>query len=281
MTTSLRPPFPYYGSKGRLARWIVDLMPRHRVYVEPFAGSAAVLFAKPAAPVEIINDLDQNVVAFFRALREREPELLRALRLTPYSRDEFDAADLSEPDLNDVERARRFFVRTTQGHNAAGSGGRAGWSNGIRERHTDATATTTLVDRLWHLAERLRPVVVEHRDAAEVIAAHDAPDAVFYLDPPYLSGTRRSGRDYAHEADGEAFHRDLAATLASVRGTVLLSGYPSALYDELYADWDRVQVAVHRAATNRRGRTGVERGIETVWSNRPLGHADLFSGGEA
>lgn len=277
----LKPPFPYYGSKGRLARWIVDLMPRHRVYVEPFAGSAAVLFAKQPAPVEIVNDLDRNVVTFFRALRDREPELLRALRFTPYSRDEFDAADLTVEGLDDVERARRFFVRTTQGHNGAGAGGRAGWSNGVRERHTDATATTGLVDRLWQLAERLRPVVVEHRDAAELIAAHDAPDVVFYLDPPYLSGTRRSGRDYAHESDTEEFHRDLAATLAGVRGTVLLSGYPSALYDELYAGWDRTQIAVHRAAANHRGRTGVERGTETVWSNRPLGAAGLFSVGEA
>lgn len=277
--TALRPPFPYYGAKGRLAGQIVDLMPRHRVYVEPFAGSAAVLFAKPAAPVEVVNDLDRNVTTFFRVLRDTPDALVRALRLTPYARDEFAAADLAEDGITELERARRFFVRTTQGHNAAGSGGRAGWSNGIRTKHTDATATRNLVERMDQVAERLRTVVVDNRDAAEVIAAHDAEDAVFYLDPPYLSGTRTCGRDYAHEADGEDFHRALADTLHKVRGQVLLSGYPSPLYTELYEGWDRLEVAVHRAATNTRGRTDVPRGVEVVWSNRPLNRqASLFEG---
>lgn len=275
----LKPPFPYYGAKGRLAPRIIDLIPEHRVYVEPFAGSAAVLFAKPKSPVEVINDLDHNVVTFFRALRDREDELVRALRFTPYARDEFAAADLTEEGLDDVERARRFFVRTTQGHNAAGSGGRAGWSNGIRSKHTDATATTGLVDRLYQIADRLRTVVVDNRDALEVIAAHDAADTVFYLDPPYLSGTRQCGRDYAHEADSDDFHRGLADALKNVAGTVLLSGYPSPLYEELYAGWDRLEVSVHRAATNSRGRTDVPRGVEVIWSNRPMSRqVSLFEG---
>lgn len=266
----MKSPFPYYGSKGRLAGRIVDLMPQHRVYVEPFAGSAAVLFSKTPAPVEVINDLDRNVVTFFRVLRTREIELTRELRFTPYSRDEYAAADLSDETLDELERARRFFIRATQGHNAAGSGGRAGWSNGIRVKHTDATATRNLVDRLHQLADRLRTVVVEHRDAQDVIAAHDSADTVFYLDPPYLADTRRCGRDYAHEADGEDFHRQLASTLHSIKGTALLSGYPSPLYDELYATWDRLEFPVHRATTNHRGRSGVERGTEVVWCNRPL-----------
>lgn len=266
----MKPPFPYYGSKGRLAGRIVDLMPSHRVYVEPFAGSAAVLFSKAPAPVEVINDLDRNVVTFFRVLRVHEDDLMRALRFTPYSREEYAAADLGDETIDDLERARRFFVRATQGHNAAGSGGRAGWSNGIRAKHTDATATTNLVDRLYELAARLRTVVVEHRDALEVVATHDAPDTVFYLDPPYLADTRRCGRDYAHEADGENFHRSLASALSSARGIVLLSGYPSPLYDELYGDWDRLEISVHRATTNHRGCTGVGRGTEVVWCNQPL-----------
>ncbi|HEY5834948.1 DNA adenine methylase [Streptomyces sp.] len=277
MTPGLRPPFPYFGAKGRLAGRLADLLPDHRVYVEPFAGSAAVLLAKPPSPVEVINDLDGNVVTFFRALRDEPKALVRALRLTPYARDEFLAADLSAAGLSDLERARRFFVRTTQGHNAAGSGGRAGWSNGIRARHTDATATRGLVDRLDQIAERLHAVVVDNRDARDVIAQHDAPDAAFYLDPPYLADTRQSGRDYAQEADSEEFHRDLADFLRAVRGTVLLSGYPSPLYNELYAGWDRIEITMHRATTNSRGRVGVPRGTEVVWPNRPLNRqASLF-----
>jgi DNA adenine methylase len=229
--------------------------------------------------VEVLNDLDRNVTTFFRVLRDNPDELVRVLRLTPYARDEFAAADLAAPELTDLERARRFFVRTTQGHNAAGSGGRAGWSNGIRARHTDATATRHLVERLDQVAARLRTVVVDNRNAADVIEAHDAPDAVFYLDPPYLSGTRQCDRDYAHEAGGEDFHRGLAKVLRNTEGTVLLSGYPSHLYRELYEGWDRLEVAVHRAATNSRGRTDVPRGTEVIWSNRPLSRqVSLFEG---
>jgi DNA adenine methylase len=267
-----RPPFPYYGSKGRLSGWITDLMPEHRVYVEPFAGSAAVLFAKRPAAIEIINDLDRNVINFFRTLREREADLVRVLRYTPYARDEYAAADLVDPDIDNVERARRFLVRCTQGHNAAGSGSRAGWSNGIRRNQSQASTVVGLVERLPEVAERLRRVVVEHRDAVDCIAAYDAPDALFFVDPPYLADTRatRTG-EYRVDTASEDDHRRLATALHAVSGTVMLSGYPSPLYDELYGDWWRAEQSVHRPSTNQRGRTGADRAVEVLWSNRPLG----------
>jgi DNA adenine methylase len=111
--THHRPCFPYLGSKVRLAPWIVSHMPPHRAYVEPFAGTAAVLLAKPRATHEVLNDRDGNVVTFFRVLRDHPEDLLRVCTLTPYARDEFEAARLDE-DLDDLERARRFWVRTTQ-----------------------------------------------------------------------------------------------------------------------------------------------------------------------
>jgi DNA adenine methylase len=273
----MRPAFPYYGAKGRLAPWIAGLMPReHRVYVEPFAGSAAVLFARPRpAAHEVLNDLDGNVVTFFRVLREREPELVRALTLTPYSREEYRAADLNT-DLDDLERARRFFVRTTQSFNAAGAAAskRASWSNGMRRGSSQATTVADLVDRLHYAAARLRRVIVENRAAADVIRLYDAPDAVLYCDPPYLDSTRTGLRaavpgDYSYDTCGESDHRALAEVLHGCRSAVLLSGYGSPLYDELYGDWDRVEVTVQRPTTNRRGHTGTA-GVEVVWSNRPL-----------
>lgn len=273
----MKPPFPYYGAKGRLAPWIVGLMPReHRVYVEPFAGSAAVLFARPRpAAHEVLNDLDGNVTTFFRVLRDREQDLVRALTLTPYSREEYRAADL-DVDLDDLERARRFFVRTTQSFNAAGAAAskRASWSNGMRRGSSQATTVADLVDRLQYAATRLRRVVVDNRAAADVIALYDAPDVVMYCDPPYLDSTRTGLRaatagDYSHDTCTEADHRQLAEALHGCRSAVLLSGYDSPLYDELYGDWDRAEVAVQRPTTNRRGSTG-SAGIEVVWSNRPL-----------
>ncbi|MFC8873194.1 DNA adenine methylase [Streptomyces ardesiacus] len=282
----MKPPFPYYGAKGRLAPWIVGHMPReHRVYVEPFAGSAAVLFARPRpAAHEILNDLDGNVVTFFRVLRDREQELVRALTLTPYSREEYRAADLeASSNLDDLERARRFFVRAAQSFNACGAaaGKRASWSNGMRRGSSQATTVADLVDRLYAAAARLRKVVIENRPAADVIALYDGPDVVMYCDPPYLDSTRTGLRahrqgDYVHDTNTEADHRELAEVLHGCRSAVLLSGYASPLYDELYGDWDRVEVAVQRPTTNRRGHTGTA-GVEVVWSNRPLARqAELF-----
>ncbi|WP_131802248.1 DNA adenine methylase, partial [Parafrankia soli] len=129
----MKPPFPFYGGKGRLAPWIASLLRPHQLYLEPFAGSAAVLFAKEPARHEVINDRDGGVVTFFRVLRDRPDELVRACQLSPYAREEYRAADLTA-DVDDLERARRVFVRATQGFNANGlSRGRPGsWSNGHR-----------------------------------------------------------------------------------------------------------------------------------------------------
>jgi DNA adenine methylase len=277
VSSPLKPPFPYFGGKSRLAPWIASLIPDHRVYVEPYAGSAAVLFAKRPAAIEIVNDLDGNVVNFFRVLRDRETELVRALTYTPYAREEYAAADLAKSDLDDVERARRFLVRCTQGHNAAGAGGRAGWSNGIRRNQSQAGTVVNLVDRLPQIARRLRQVVVEHRDVVECIAAYDADDAVLFVDPPYLATTRASRDDYRLDVADEAEHRRLADALHAYTGTVLLSGYPSALYDDLFGNWWRVSVEVTRPSSNQRGRSGADLGVEVVWSNRELDReATLF-----
>jgi DNA adenine methylase len=280
-TAALRPPVPYYGSKTRMAPWICELMPDHRTYVEPFAGSAAVLWAKRPAPVEVINDLDENVVTFFRALRDQPDELRRLLTLTPYARSEYEAADLAAPDLPDLERARRFFVRATQGFNGAGAGRWAGWSNGIRKgSSSDATTAADVVDRLGEFAQRLRRVVIECRPALDVIAAYDQPDAVLYVDPPYLASTRRGlnrrrSQDYVIDTCADVDHRHLAEALHRADGAVLLSGYPSPLYGDLYADWYQVRREVTCPSANRR-RVAATHAVEVLWSNRPIGRQDAL-----
>lgn len=271
----MRPPFAYYGGKSRMAAMIAGLLPKHRVYVEPFAGSAAVLFAKEPSAHEVLNDLDGNVVTFFRVLRDRPDELVTALQRTPYSREEYRLADL-RGEMPDLERARRFFIRCTQSMNAAGSGNakRAGWSNGARRGSSRATTMRDVVDRLGDVAERLRAVVIENRSYETLLPVYDAPDVALYVDPPYLGSTRTSldGRrkqDYEHDLTTEDEHRRLAELLAATRAAVLLSGYPSPLYDELYADWHRIQIGTHRASANRRGSAGAA-AVEVVWSNRPI-----------
>ena len=273
----MKPPFPYYGSKARLASWIASLMPEHRVYVEPFAGSAAVLLAKRPVAHEIVNDIDGNVVTFWRVLRDRQQDLTDALERTPYARDEYAAAELAG-DLDDLERARRFFVRCTQSFNAGGPGRPVGWS--IPEVRTKAAGGTNrpalrfvnAVDRLAAVASRLRQVVVEHRDALDVIGAYDVPDAVLYVDPPYLADTRACVDDYAFDAHAPEEHRALAEVLRGCAGTVLLSGYASPLYAELYPGWHRVEREVQRPTSNGRG-AAAARATEVIWANRPLTHA--------
>lgn len=274
----MKPAFPYYGAKGRLAPWIATLIPLHRVYIEPFCGSAAVLLAKPAAPHEVISDLDSNVTTFFQVLRDQPDELQRACQLTPYARAEYFAAELAAEDLEDLERARRFFVRCTQAFNANGTtGGRSGsWSNGSRRGSSQAVSVRDVADRLHLVAERLRRVVVENRPAQHVISAYDSADAALYVDPPYLGTTRssldeskRRAADYRLDMPTADDHRELAEVLHACEGAVLLSGYPSPLYDDLYADWWRVEQRVQRPTSNQRGRTGAA-GVEVVWSNRSL-----------
>lgn len=269
----VKPVVPYHGSKGRLADWIVALMPPHRVYVEPFAGSASVLLAKPRSVHEILNDIDGNVTTFYRVLREQPAELERVCRLTPYAREEFARADLTDPEIPDLERARRWWVRVNQSFAHTGTAS-TGWSTSIMRGSNNARTVSNRIDRFHAVAARLSTVTVENRDALGLIVDHSVSDGVIYADPPYLMSTRsamnrRPGGDYAHEFATEDDHVNLAEALKASAATVLLSGYHSPLYDELYADWDRVEQRVVRRLSNARS-APQPHAVEVVWSNRPL-----------
>jgi len=276
----MRAAFNYMGGKARLGPWIAGLLPPHRTYLEPFAGSAAVLFAKRPSLTEIVNDLDGNVVCFFRVLRDRPDELARALRLTPYARAEMEAADLSDPALPDLERARRFFVRvqSTVSHSAHS---RTGFAIAAQQPpggggSDHAHKFVLVVERLEACAERLRRVQLECRPAVDLIGRFATdPHTAIYADPPYLAATRsmRTKRpgigDYRVEYASEQDHRGLAEAFHRARAAVLLSGYHSPLYDDLYADWWRVERPVSVPTGNGTG-GAIKRAVEVVWSNRPL-----------
>lgn len=263
----LRPPFAYYGGKIRLARRIVALLPDHRVYVEPFAGSLAVLLAKPPAIHEVVNDRDGHLVNFWRQLREAPDELARRCWATPYARAEYDAAlacDLAAVE-DDLERARLWWIRVTQSHSRGTA--TSGWSTGRTRSASRATETRRGAERIPAVARRLRRVTIECRDALETIAAYDDPETVIYADPPYPDQVRNS-TGYACEMGSTEAHRRLAEQLHACTGTVLISSYPCPLYEELYGDWARVQWATSRS-TGGRARASTT-AVETVWANRPL-----------
>lgn len=272
----MKPPFSYFGGKTSMAPWIASLLPAHRVYVEPFAGSAAVLFAKtPATQHEILNDVDGDVVNFFRVLRERPDDLELACRLTPYARDEYEGALELPPVDDELERARRWWIRSTQAFGSVPQ--RSGWSTSIEQNSNNARTVLNRIGRFADSAARLARVTIEHRDALEVIDRYDAPDGVTYLDPPYLGSTRtsmgdgkRPGGDYAHEFATEGEHRDLAAVAHQAQATVIVSGYASELYDEhLYPDWYRLERRILARSANQRGSDNRHR-TEVLWMNRPL-----------
>lgn len=280
----MKAPFAYYGGKSGLAPLIVGMLPPHRVYVEPFFGSGAVLFTKRPSVHEIVNDLDHNVVTFFRVLRERPDELEMACRLTPYARTEYRLSELDE-DLDDLERARRFWVRVNQSFGKT-AGRQTGFSVTNKRSVSTAASQWSRIGRFQAAAERLQRVVFECCDAASLIERMAvSSDTAVYVDPPYLAETRR-GRDrqrpgdYLCDMGMPEDHERLAEVLLATPAAVVLSGYPSPLYDRLYADWWRLDVPVRvhasNAVTNSRG----ER-TEVLWTNRPIDEGRLiFTGSE-
>jgi DNA adenine methylase len=275
----MKPPLCYYGGKILTGPSIAAVLPAHTHYVEPFAGSFAVLMAKPPSAHETANDLDGDLMLFWRVLRERPQDLARACALTPHSRAEWEAcADLDTAD--EVERARRLWVRLTQSR--TGRLRRAGWRHYVDPAGCSVGMPGYLdgyAARILPAAQRLKNVTLECRPALEVIAKYGAhPDVLLYVDPPYLGSTRSNDRAYRHELMTSAEHTELAEALHGCRAAVVLSGYPSDLYDrDLYPTWYRHTIP----ASTGQGGTWQSR-TEVLWSNRPLATpATLFDRREA
>lgn len=272
------PPFAYFGGKTTLGPTIAALLPPHEHYVEPFCGGSSVLLAKPWSTMETINDLDGRLMTFWRVLRDRPADLERVCALTPHSRAEYQhCLDVEADPLNDqLETARRVWVRLSQGR--GGTQRRTGWRNYVKPRGSSIGMPGYLeayVERMATVAERLAHVSLECRPALELVQQYGAVAAgvVMYVDPPYL-GSTRSGRNYLVEMSSPEEHRELAAALSAARAAVILSGYHSPLYDELYDGWHQLE---YQATTN--GDATGNRAIRTevIWSNRPLGEPHLFS----
>lgn len=263
-----RPIARYHGGKWRLAPWILEHFPAHRVYVEPYGGGGSVLLRKPRVYAEIYNDLDGEMVNLFRVARDRGPELVSAVELTPYSRRDFN--DSFKPSSDPLEQARRTVVRSFMGYggnltreNRDQTPQRTGFRNysSTDRRATPAGDWWRWPEQLRAIVERLQGVYIEDREATRCICEHDGRDTLHYVDPPYVHSTRamitgrNSKRGYRHEMSDDD-HRLLAAVLHGAKGMVVLSGYACELYDEeLYADWERHERA--HLADGARKRTEV------------------------
>jgi DNA adenine methylase len=265
----MKSPVPYFGSKQTIAPWIASLLPKHEHYVEPYCGGLSVLLAKHPSQMETVNDLDGHLMTFWRVLRNQPEALMRVCALTPHSRAEQVAAYAPLQGEDDIEVARRVWVRLTQGR--SGMLRRTGWRHHV---HPAGSATSmpgyleAYVDRMAAAAERLHAVSLECLPALDLIAKYGSHRSVLlYVDPPYLGTTRGWGRQYQHEMKTDDEHRALAAALADCHAAVILSGYHSPLYDELYEGWHRYeQASMTGNATTAKARR------EVLWANRALGN---------
>lgn len=255
LTPRRRPLVRYYGGKWQIAPWIVSHMPKHRIYVEAYGGGGSVLLRKQRSYGEVYNDLDEMMVNLFRVARDRGDELRRLLELTPFSRRELQRAQAIGNDADDVTRAWAVIVRAFMGFGSDAvhkttTGFR---SNSNRSGTTPAHDWRSYPDALDATIQRLRGVVIECRDALDVIRQHDGPETLIYLDPPYLHSVRRNvDRDrYGYEMSDDD-HERMLHTALNTKGMVMISGYHSALYDDALRGWYRVERGTYAGSAKPR-----------------------------
>ena len=259
--------FGWYGGKFSHLEWLLPLLPECHHYCEPFAGSAAVLINRPPAPVETYNDIDGEVVNFFRVLRANKERLIEQIALTPFSREEFARACVYDSLLDDMERARRFFIRARQVRTGLAQTASIGrWANC---KNTSRAGMSGVVSRwlggiegLGPIAERLLRVQIENRPALDVVRLYDSPNTLFYCDPPYVHVTRGDSKAYGYEMK-DAEHEELAAVLNEAEGMVALSNYDCELMDRLYPapKWSKhysLERTIHSTKDKRK---------EVLWTN--------------
>lgn len=268
-----RAPLGRYGGKAHLAAKIISHFPSAETYLEPFFGCGSVFFSLPPGQYQkaVVNDLDGWVVRFFRALRDKAPELIEKAELTPYALDEYKAAQVwlksGKIPEDDVEVARLFWVLSRQAY-----GHMLKPNNGWNRAHHSTFAAHAKDPEAWRaFVQRLQGVGIDNIDGWEFVRRHRHRGVFVYADPPYTLSSRVGGKAYTKEMT-DADHRALAAALhetAAMGAKVALSGYDSSLYGELYGGWRRVEFAV--SATSSAGRTSGHAATRTevLWLSYP------------
>lgn len=279
---TLTQPIKYHGGKHYLAKRIISLFPRHLHYVEPFFGGGAVLLARdpedealwfpPHKGVsEVANDINGELTNFWRVLRgSLFPDFQRIVETIPLSRTEYqEFVDNIDEDSDDaLSAAVSFFVRCRQSR----AGMMKDFTSITRSRvrrgmNGNVSEWLGAVDGLADVHARLRRVLIENMDAIDLIRREDTEGTLFYCDPPYLPSTRATPNLYAHEMTTEA-HVELLETLKACKGKVILSGYPSDLYDSTLDDW---RVVDFELPNNAAGGESKRRMTERLWLNFPEG----------
>jgi len=266
MTKISSPALRYHGGKFRIAPWIITHMPPHDIYVEPFGGAAGVLLQKTRSHGEIYNDLDGEVVNFFRIIRnpDTRKQLIELLAFTPYARSEFELAYMSTE--CPLESARRLVVRAQMAYGSAGATkSTTGFRIDTKRKYgTSQQLWAEYPEKLAIIGQRFQGVLIENRPAIQVMQKHDKSDTLHFVDPPYLTSTRvlNHGKGYYNHEMTDADHIELLEALKSLKGMVILSGYRSELYKQHLTGWG-IRTKPSRASAYR----GTKMAEEIIWLN--------------
>lgn len=245
---TLRPPFKCHGGKRYLSKWIIEHLPENyqeMVYLEPFCGGANVLLNKEPSKEEVINDLDTEIIVLLRIIRDQCTQFLRKIKRVGYKEVNFEAALKRESLDNDLHKAINEFIlrRMSRG----GLKKAFAWSNRNRGGQPgEINAWETIIDLIPEISQRLQNVIILNKSAIPLIKVFDEPNVLVYADPPYLQETRESPDAYTHEMLVDD-HMALAEVLNNFKGKILISGYPSRLYNKLYKNWrcEKKKIANH------------------------------------
>jgi DNA adenine methylase len=258
--------FGWYGGKYSHLDFILPNLPEDAEhFCDVFGGSAAVIINRKPAPVETYNDLDSELVNFFKVLRENCEDLIKLISLTPFSREELIKACQYELNLSEIERARRFYVRARQtrtGLAQTSSEGR--WAHCVLTSRAGMAGAVSrwlgAIDGLPEIVQRLQRIQIENAPALEVIERYDTKETLFYLDPPYVHDSRGDIKAYGNEMS-DLEHIELASLLHSIKGKAVISGYRTPLYDELFHNWLRIDAPVKICNSSKGERQ------ESLWLN--------------
>jgi len=257
----------YYGGKSELAKDIAPYVPAMiKRYVEPFFGSGGLFFYRENrwAPIEIINDLNGDVVNFFKVLRDKPKKLIDLLQMTPHSRQEQrEAAGVMAKSKNDVTRALYFFIRINQSFNGA-----RGWSIPVDKNRAKEWKKKTNPQLLYRAAERLRFASIENNPALKVMKLYDRADTFFYLDPPYLSVNDPTGKDTAYRGFDmvEDDHEKFLDQCLRMKSQMIISGYDHPHYERLTnAGWRKIKILTDINATNHANKKINKHRVEILW----------------
>ena len=246
--------FGWYGGKFSHLDFLIPLLPTDAThFCDVFGGSAAVLLNVGPYPVETYNDIDSEVVNFFQTLRNQHGKLVKAIGLTPFSREELALACQPAKNLSKLERARRFYIRARQTRTGlAQTSSKGRWAHCVLTSRAGMAGAVSRwlgsVEGLSEIAQRLQRVQIENAPAIEVIQRYNTLETLFYLDPPYVHSARGDTSAYGFEMTDEE-HRELAECLDGIHGRAIISGYRTKLYDHLFRDWHRVDAVERRCSS--------------------------------